>query len=68
MTEMTDLELQTYVKGVTAALLEMETLVYRHGDHGIAAALLIAAGLQREYPEGVEIANTILALGDLTDE
>lgn len=68
MTEMTDEEVQEYVGGVTAALLEMETLVYHHGIHGVAAALLLAAGLQREYPEGVKIANTILALGDLADE
>lgn len=65
---MTDEETQEYVEGITAALKEMEALVDSHGDHGIAAALLIAAGLQREYPEGVEIANTILALGDLADE
>lgn len=65
---MTDEETQEYVEGITAAPKEMEALVDSHGDHGIAAALLIAAGLQREHPEGVKLANDLLALGDLADE
>jgi len=68
MVEMTDEEVQEYVAAVTAALLEMEALVDSHGDIGMAAALLLAAGLKREHPEAVKIADTILALGDLADE
>lgn len=65
---MTDEEVGEYIECITTALKDMEALVDSHGDHGIAAALLIAAGLQREHPEGVKLANDLLALGDLTDE
>ena len=64
----TDEEMKEYVEGISAVLREMQTLVDSNGTYGIAAILLLAAGLQREHPEGVEIANNILAFGELADE
>ena len=64
----TDEEMKEYVEGISAVLREMQTLVASNGTYGIAAILLLAAGLQREHPEGVEIANNILAFGELADE
>ena len=65
---MTDEEMKEYLEGVKAVLTEMEALVDSNGTYGIAASFLLAAGLQREHPEGVEIANNILAFGELADE
>lgn len=64
----TDEEMKEHVEGISAVLREMQTLVDSNGTYGIAAILLLAAGLQRDLPEGVEMANNILALGDLADE
>lgn len=63
-----DEEMKEYVEGISAVLREMQTLVDSNGTYGIAAILLLAAGLQREHPEGVEMANNILALVELADE